>query len=275
MQRVASIERNRAVWDREYDWPEGGDEWSSGWGGAAVQWDEWLAPRLDAALEWRERPVARVVEIGCGHGRWTAFLADRFEHVHAVDLSPTCVEVCRRRFADVPGVTAVVCDGTDLPDVADTSVDLVVSIDSLVHADRGVLESYLGECARVLSPDGVAVLHHSNLASCGVDRWRVLERAPLRRLAAGLGLAEANVHWRDPTVDADVVLAAAQAVDLACVHQELLRWGTERRATDCISVLVRADRPGRPAPDRPERVRYDTFVDDMRCAAERRAASSD
>jgi hypothetical protein len=144
-----------------------------------------------------------------------------------------------------------------------------------VLADRDVLASYLGECARVLSPDGVAVLHHSNLAACGVDRWRVLDRAPLRRLAAGLGLAEANVHWRDPTVDADVVLAAARAVDLACVHQELLRWGTERRATDCISVLVRADRPGRPAPDRPARVRYDTFVDDMRHAAERRAASSD
>jgi SAM-dependent methyltransferase len=269
---MASIERNLAVWDRQYSWPDGGDEWSSGWGGPEVQWTAWLEPRLDAALAWRDDPTTRVVEIGCGHGRWTAFLADRFERVHAIDLSPRCVSVCERRFADTPGVTVSVGDGTDLPGVQDASVDLVVSVDSLVHADRAVMESYLRECARVLTPDGVALLHHSNLAACGFDRARVLDRAPLRRIAAALGLAEPNVHWRDPTVDADVVVDAAAPVGLACVHQELLRWGTRRRYTDCISALVRADRTG---PGGPRREWCDTFVEDMGRAAHRDANPSD
>jgi SAM-dependent methyltransferase len=261
---MASVEQNRTMWDRTYDWSEGGDEWSSGWGGPRPQWCHWIEPRLLAALGPAHPAVSTVVEIGCGHGRWTGFLADRYEHVTAFDLAPGCVEVCRVRFSERPGVRVSVCDGASLPGVEDRSVDLVFSFDSLVHADRVAIDGYLAECARVLTTDGLAFLHHSNLASCGIDRWRLLDHRWARRPLAAVGLAEPTVHWRDPSVDADLVVGSAAAHGLRCVHQELVRWGTQRRFTDCISVLERG-----PASGGPVRTECTTFLEDMERTARR------
>lgn len=49
--------------------------------------------------------------------------------------------------------------------VADSSVDFAFSFDSLVYVEAEVLKGYLTELARVLKPDGVAFLHHSNLGA--------------------------------------------------------------------------------------------------------------
>jgi hypothetical protein len=51
-----------------------------------------------------------------------------------------------------------------------------------------------------------------------------------------------------------------------------VRWATRRRYTDCLSVLVRADRAD---PGGPQRVRCDTFVDDMSRAANRDRSDAD
>ena len=255
---MASVEQNRTMWDRTYGWPDGGDEWSSGWGGPRAQWDHWIEPRLTAALGRTRAEVASVVEIGCGHGRWTGFLHERYGDVAAFDLAEGCVGACAARFAEDPRVRLSVCDGSSLPGVEDGSIDLVFSFDSLVHADRDAIDGYLAECARVLTADGVVFLHHSNLAACGIDRWSALDRRGVRRVLATIGLAEESVHWRDPTVDADLVTTSAAAHGLRCVHQELIRWGTRRRFTDCISILERGT-----SPDPPERVECTTFLEDM------------
>jgi SAM-dependent methyltransferase len=246
---VPTVEQNRAMWDRDYAWPDDGDEWSSGWGGPELQWYRWLYPRLLAAVPDLAR--RRVVEIGCGRGRWTQFLLRHCAEVTAVDLAPGCVEHCRRRFAGTPGLRALEVDGSSLVGVPDRSVDLVVSIDSLVHADRAVMAGYVAECARVLSTDGVAVLHHSNLGAHPLDRHPLLRRVRgMRRRLAALRLAEPSVHWRDATVSADLVEELAAANGLRCTTQELLRWSTRRAAIDCISVLVRASAPADGAPHR-------------------------
>lgn len=259
---MASIDENRAMWDETYRWSDGGDEWSSGWGGARSQWERWVEPRIDAALAGR--PVQLVVEVGCGHGRWTRFLLERFPHVVAFDLAPRCVEACRSRLGADAGLDVRVCDGRSLPGVDPGSVDLVVSIDSLVHADAAAMSAYVAECARVLAADGVAVLHHSNLGACGLDAWPLLQRPRVRRALAALGVAEPGVHWRDPSVDADLVARLAAERSLWCSHQELIRWDTRRRFTDCISVLRRPSAGAGPT----RRTRCTTFLDQMAAAAE-------
>jgi 2-polyprenyl-3-methyl-5-hydroxy-6-metoxy-1,4-benzoquinol methylase len=50
-----------------------------------------LTPWLDVA------PGARVLDVGCGVGRWSAMLALRGARVTGVDLSPTMVDEARRR----------------------------------------------------------------------------------------------------------------------------------------------------------------------------------
>ena len=207
------------------------------------------------------------VEIGCGHGRWTQFLASIYGHVIAVDLAPRCVAVASARFEQDDSVTVEQCDGSSLRGVGDESVDLVFSFDSLVHADTMTMDAYVGECARVLRSDGVAFLHHSNLAACVPDRSRLLQRRFVRRILASAGIAEPNVHWRDPTVDADVVARLARRHGLACVEQELLAWGTRRQLIDCISVLRRS--AGGPA--EPRRTVNRRFLAEMD-ASGRRAA---
>ena len=241
---MPSIDDNRELWGRPDQWHHDGDAWSAGWGGPASQWSSWIAPRVEAAVG--EPAYARVVEVGCGHGRWTQFLAGWSAEVVAVDLAPECVAATGQRFAEVPSVRAVLSDGRSLPEVPDRSVDLVFSFDSLVHADAEAMVGYVAEVARVLTDDGVAWIHHSNLGASRVNRSAALRRVgPLHRALVKAGAVERDVHWRDPAVDADLVARMAERHGLVCASQELLRWSTRRTFIDCVSVLVR---PGSRAP---------------------------
>lgn len=268
---VASVDENFEMWQETYRWPDAGDEWSSGWGGPHDQWRNWLAPRLAASTGGRSTCSAVAVEIGCGHGRWTQFLASAHERVIAVDLAPACVAATRARFEDDDSVTVLQCDGSSLRGVEDASVDLVFSFDSLVHADAITMDAYVAECARVLRLDGVAFLHHSNLGACVPDRSRLLQRRSIRRFLASMGIAEPNVHWRDPTVDADVVARSARRHGLVCVEQELLTWGTRRQLIDCISILQR----GTERQAEPSRVVNRRFMTEMDASGRQAAGRAD
>lgn len=243
---MASVDDNRRVWEAASSWPDDGARWSGGWGSAEAQWATWIRPRLLAALDGR--PARSVVELGCGHGRWTAFLLDEADEVLGIDVAERCVEHCRRRFADRPEASFALGDGLRLPMVDDASCDLAFSFDSLVHADAVALQSYVEELARVLAPGGTALLHHSNLGAHPLERWRALRRSDrIRRTLARARVVEPAVHWRDPGVRAADVAAAALEVGLACPHQELVRWDTRRAHIDAITTLVRAGDPrGRP-----------------------------
>ena len=154
---VPSIEENLDRWDADYDWGEGGEPWSKPWGDATAQWFGCLYPRVRRFL-----PAETILEIAPGFGRWTEFLLGQCDTLIGVDVTPKCVEACRKRFSDRPQARFETNDGCSLPMVDDSSVDFAFSFDSLVHVEAEVLAGYLGELARVLRPEGVAFLHHSN-----------------------------------------------------------------------------------------------------------------
>ena len=60
---------NKVVWDTTYGWHDGGEEWSTAWGGSEAQWYGSIFPRLH-----RFFPPRRILEIAPGFGRWTKFL---------------------------------------------------------------------------------------------------------------------------------------------------------------------------------------------------------
>lgn len=126
------------------------------------------------------------VEIGSGLGRIALALADRFDAVVGVDISPGMVERARAAVSD-PRVRFEVGDGASLVPVADASADLVLSFTVFQHIpDVEVIEGYLREAGRVLRPGGVCVFQWNNTP--GALRWAVrrtllsaLQRSGLRR----------------------------------------------------------------------------------------------
>lgn len=124
-------------------------------------------------------------------------------------------------------------DGESFPTIADASVDFVFSFDSLVHAEGDVMQRYICELGRILTRDGVAFLHHSNLAAIG--------RAPFaagKLPVIGRIVGETSNHWRARSVDAARVRGWIDDARLHCASQELVNWGT-RRLIDCITVIAR------------------------------------
>lgn len=124
-------------------------------------------------------------------------------------------------------------DGESFPMVADASVDFVFSFDTLVHAEADVMQHYVRELARILTRDGVAFLHHSNIGAFG--------RAPFiagKLPVVGRIVGETSNHWRARSVDAERVRGWINDAGLHCASQELVNWGT-RRLIDCITVIAR------------------------------------
>ena len=219
---VPSLSDNLTVWGGVYDWSQRGDEWSDAWGGVSYQWWTTLFPRLQGYL-----PARRILEIAPGYGRWTHFLRDLCDELIIVDIAEAAIEHCRTRFAGEPHISAHVNDGTSLAMVDAGSIDLVFSFDSLVHAEGPVIVGYLVELARILSDNGVAFLHHSNMAAYPPGSYD-----------------PRNIHWRATSVSAAHVAELAPQVGLRCISQETVAWGNDRLLNDCFSVIVRGAAAG-------------------------------
>ena len=134
---------------------------------------ESLFGRLGAA----DRRGGVCVEVGCGPGRMTQALAERFDRVVAVDVSPAMVERARAAVkADNVEIFAV--PGDRLSGVPDAAADVVVCYLVLQHLpSRRVVLSYLREFARVLAPGGEAFVQLPVLSRGLVARaWRALRR---------------------------------------------------------------------------------------------------
>lgn len=230
---MAKVEENAAFW-AEYDWADAGEEWSEGWGGSHAQWYGVILPRIARYL-----PASSILEIAPGHGRWTSYLREHCATLAIVDLDEACIDACRERFEGDDRITCHVNDGMSLPMIDTESVDFAFSFDSLVHADAGVVASYLRELAKTLSPDGVGFVHHSNAGryrryfelQAKIPRGRTRERLYALRFLD-------RPRWRALDMTAERFRASCEAAGLQCIGQEVVNW-TTRRLIDCLSTFTR------------------------------------
>ena len=122
------------------------------------------------------------VEVGCGPGRMTGALAERFDRVLALDVSPAMLEQARAHVT-AANVTFLAVPGDRLEGVEDRTADAVVCYLVLQHLPSGeVVRAYLREFARVLAPQGEAYIHVPVLQGAA-GRLRRALRTPLLRLA--------------------------------------------------------------------------------------------
>src|SRR5215207_6376872 len=78
---------------------------------------------LPLLTDRRDPRTLRVLEIGCGIGRMTKYLADVFGEVHAVDVSGEMVRQARERLADVPNAFFREGNGMDFTDFPNEQFD--------------------------------------------------------------------------------------------------------------------------------------------------------
>jgi len=113
-------------------------------------------------LRYREELTKRVLELGCGAGRVTGYLGALSPNVHAIDLSPTMIDYCRRTY---PNVTFEVADLRDLSKFGDGQFDVVTAwanvLDVLGDAER---RRVFREIRRILSSIGLLIMSSHNLA---------------------------------------------------------------------------------------------------------------
>lgn len=214
---MPTISENLETWGGR-DWSAGGDEWSVSWGGTPSLWWSTLFPRVRGFL-----PTGSLLEIAPGAGRVTQFLKDLCDRMDLVDLAEPCIEACRERFDAESHISYHVNDGRSLGMLAGGSVDFAISFDSLVHVEDEVIGAYLKELGRVLSADGAAFLHHSNIGAF-VD-------------PASGELTVENEHWRATSVSADRFVELCGPAGLECRTQELVNWGGQL-LNDCFSLVV-------------------------------------
>jgi ubiquinone/menaquinone biosynthesis C-methylase UbiE len=234
---MPGLEQNQQVWNEVWDWSEAGEEWSRSWGGTPALWFGAIHPRIGGFL-----PAGTILEIAPGFGRWTEYLRRHCERLILVDLTPKCIEHCRARFAGDRHIEYHVNDGLTLGTVEDHSVDFAFSFDSLVHVDRNVLRSYLTELSRVLKPDGVGFIHHSN-----AGRYRVLPRVarrvpePYRRRLIERGALLDLYAWRSEDVSVDSFARLCRDAGLVSIAQEQIVWERGPYLTDAFSVFTPRD----------------------------------
>jgi SAM-dependent methyltransferase len=113
----------------------------------------WLRAALTAFAE-DVRELGPVLDVGCGPGTVTAFLAGLGLDASGVDLSPRMVEHARRLH---PGLRFEVASATELQ-LSDASLGGVLGWWSLFNLPRDVLPAVLASFARALVPGGQVLL---------------------------------------------------------------------------------------------------------------------
>jgi 2-polyprenyl-3-methyl-5-hydroxy-6-metoxy-1,4-benzoquinol methylase len=180
--------------------------------------------RAEAALAALDcGPDARVVDVGCGVGSFSALLAARLLRVTCVDVSEENIATVRRRHPELPALRA---DMTALPFETD-AFDAAILMEVLEHIEDD--RRALAELRRVVRADGFLVLSVPNLAAPAP----LLERLPLRSVHAREGPEH---HFRDgyaPQELASLLLESGFAVEAASSI-----GGTAYRAAAAFVSLV-------------------------------------
>jgi len=122
---------------------------------------------LSALVEHTDATRA-IGDLGCGPGHVGAWLADRGRRVVGIDLSPTMVDVGRRRYPEVEFRQG---DLLALP-ADDGEFGAVVVLYSIIHLEPDELEPACHEMRRVLSASGLALVSfHAGAETRHLTEW--------------------------------------------------------------------------------------------------------
>jgi SAM-dependent methyltransferase len=160
--------------------------------------------------------VRRAIDLGCGTGQLTRFLADHVPEVIGVDLAEPMIEYARRQ-RHHPHVTYFVRDLCEVTPDRDGHFDFVVSYHTLHHVPD--LESALRGIRALLAPGGQVLLVDSVHVRGGVSRWQVWTQA-VGALLRGALRGRPRTAWRFFRVVLHPAWVAHRLSDVFCTPAE-------------------------------------------------------
>jgi SAM-dependent methyltransferase len=211
-------------------------------------------------VRYRDGLSGRVLELGCGAGRVTGYLAEVATELHALDFSPAMVAATARAYPDVAVAQG---DIRDLSRFGDGSFDAVVApyavADVLGDDARSRL---LDEVRRIVRPGGLFVLSSHNLGA--PPGGITLRGAGLLRGIARARHLPTWVRNRRRVLPAErrepgYAILNDIAHDYAALHYYVTRDQQERQLAahglalvECLDLDGRTVPPGETAPWSPE-----------------------
>ena len=140
----------------------------------------------------------RLLDLGCGTGKWAVFLATQGAHVTGMDISPQAVSKAKERAAyyDVgQRFQGVIASANEMP-FPDHTFDLIYGAYILHHLDVRLAGS---EIHRILKPNAIAVFEENSsnnkilmwardllCGRFGISKWSTDEEYPLSREQIGI-----------------------------------------------------------------------------------------
>ena len=169
--------------------------------------------------------LLRVLELACGHGRHSEHLrahyGSRLGSLVMMDILRSNVDYCKVRLGHHENLRVLVNNGVDFQPIPASSLTSIFCYDAMVHFDRQVIRSYLGDAVRVLVPGGKALFHHSNYS---FDPDSHFGTNPHARAFMSKGL----------------FARYAQRLGLEVLQQTVMDWGGES-GLDCLTLLAKPE----------------------------------
>lgn len=112
---------------------------------------KWIQDFLKTySIDWKDK---RVVELGCGAGRMTEFIAKEAKHVQAMDISAEMLKRLHQRLGHQRNIETL-CIIRDYSIISDLSVDLIISFLVFQHTPEDMVKRLIQDGRRILKPQG-------------------------------------------------------------------------------------------------------------------------
>lgn len=137
-----------------------GDEWKDQAKFCKQSYEDWKKSLIDTFMFPYIHKQSSVLEIACGHGRWTEFLLKVAKEVFAVDVRQKFLDFCKERFKGATNLNLILKTEKELE--INKKIDFVWSYDSFVHFNPEIVFEYIKFFGKCMNKDAIGVIHHAN-----------------------------------------------------------------------------------------------------------------
>jgi ubiquinone/menaquinone biosynthesis C-methylase UbiE len=144
-------------------------------------------PSIDhkVILEWIPQG-STVLDLGCGTGKHSLFLASEGFQVHATDLAETGIKIAREKAKSL-GISNIHFKQHDMREIpfADRFFDAVLCIWTIYHGTRDDIRKTVQEIYRVLKPDSTFLTDFLSVTDSTYGLGREIEKNTLSAPSKG------------------------------------------------------------------------------------------